>query len=54
MILLTGERDVATLNRLAQWRDSAVSGGLPIPFRKRWQPLRAGVENLWEYDHAEV
>ena len=30
-------------------------GGCPSPSRSdRWQPLRAGVVNLWEYDAAEV
>jgi uncharacterized protein (TIGR02680 family) len=40
---------------LLSWRDAATSGGLPVPARTdRWQPLRAGVVNLWEYDAAEV
>ena len=40
---------------LTAWRDSVISGGLPAPTRtERWQPLRAGVVNLWEYDAAEV
>ncbi|GAA4256396.1 TIGR02680 family protein [Dactylosporangium darangshiense] len=41
--------------QLVEWRDAATSGGLPQPYRRdRWQPLRAGVVNLWEYDAAEV
>ena len=37
------------------WRDTVVRGELPAPRRaERWQPLRAGVVNLWEYDAAEV
>src|SRR5437764_12961843 len=40
---------------LTSWRDTVVRGGLPAPRRaERWQPLRAGVVNLWEYDAAEV
>src|SRR5258705_12971567 len=41
--------------RLAAWRDAAISGEVPLAQRSdRWQPLRAGVVNLWEYDTAEV
>ncbi len=40
---------------LTSWRDTAMSGRLPAATRvERWQPLRAGVVNLWEYDAAEV
>jgi hypothetical protein len=40
---------------LTSWRDTIIRGGLPAPARsERWQPLRAGVVNLWEYDAAEV
>jgi hypothetical protein len=40
---------------LASWRDTVISGKLPVPTRTgRWQPLRAGLVNLWEYDAAEV
>lgn len=40
---------------LTSWRDTVICGGLPAPARtERWQPLRAGVVNLWEYDAAEV
>ncbi|MQY20109.1 TIGR02680 family protein [Nocardia macrotermitis] len=35
------------------WLQSALSGGLPTPGRLRWQPLRVGIANLWEYDDAE-
>ncbi|WP_028707411.1 SbcC/MukB-like Walker B domain-containing protein [Propionicicella superfundia] len=38
---------------LRAWRDAARSGGFPTPTRKRWQPLRAGVVNLWEFEVAE-
>ncbi len=39
---------------MSQWRDAAVSGGLPAPTRTdRWQALRAGVVNLWEFEVAE-
>jgi len=40
---------------LTSWRDIATGGGLPAAARmERWQPLRAGVVNLWEYDAAEI
>ena len=42
-------------DRLSDWRNAAVIGRLPAPSRSdRWQPLRAGLVNLWEYDTAEV
>ncbi len=48
------ERDLESV-RLSEWRDAAGSGQLPAPSRSdRWQPLRAGLVNLWEYDTAEV
>ncbi|WP_305783674.1 SbcC/MukB-like Walker B domain-containing protein [Symbioplanes lichenis] len=40
-------------NALARWRDAAAGGELPAPTRERWQILRAGVVNLWEFDAAE-
>ena len=44
-----------TLEELTSWRVAAIGGQLPEPVRSgRWQPLRAGVVNLWEYDTAEV
>jgi hypothetical protein len=44
-----------TLEELMSWRVAAIEGKLPAPVRSgRWQPLRAGVVNLWEYDTAEV
>jgi uncharacterized protein (TIGR02680 family) len=44
-----------TLEELTSWRVAAIEGKLPGPVRSgRWQPLRAGVVNLWEYDTAEV
>lgn len=42
-----------TDDELRAWRDAAQSGGLPVPTRERWQPLRAGVVNLWEFEAAE-
>ncbi|HEY2518940.1 MAG TPA: SbcC/MukB-like Walker B domain-containing protein [Streptosporangiaceae bacterium] len=39
---------------LTTWPDSVRDGGLPEPSRSgRWQLLRAGVVNLWEFDVAE-
>ncbi len=39
---------------LASWPDAVRDGGLPEPARSgRWQLLRAGVVNLWEFDVAE-
>src|SRR3954468_22850357 len=38
---------------LVGWRDAAEAGALPLPELRRWQPLRAGVVNLWEFDVAE-
>ena len=35
------------------WLAAATDGGLPEPGRPRWQPLRVGIVNLWEYDSAE-
>ncbi|HWE89496.1 MAG TPA: TIGR02680 family protein [Pseudonocardiaceae bacterium] len=35
------------------WLAAATGGGLPEPTRSRWQPLRVGIVNLWEYDDAE-
>ena len=46
---------MTTLDELTSWRVAAIEGGLPETVRSdRWQPLRAGVVNLWEYDSAEV
>ncbi|MFD3509297.1 TIGR02680 family protein [Nocardia sp. NPDC058666] len=36
-----------------EWLRAAQTGGLPEPRRSRWQPLRVGIANLWEYDDAE-
>lgn len=44
---------MSTDDELRAWRDAAVAGGLPQPHRERWQPLRAGVVNLWEFEAAE-
>lgn len=35
------------------WRDAASTGGLPVPAQQRWQPMRAGLVNLWEFEAAE-
>jgi hypothetical protein len=46
---------MTTLEELTSWRVAAITGQLPEPARSdRWQPQRAGVVNLWEYDAAEV
>ena len=43
-----------TDEQLTRWREAAIAGGLPEPSRRdRWQVLRAGVVNLWEFDEAE-
>ncbi|GAA4874848.1 TIGR02680 family protein [Saccharopolyspora cebuensis] len=36
-----------------RWLSAALSGELPEPRLRRWQPLRVGILNLWEYDQAE-
>lgn len=36
-----------------RWLAAAMTGGLPEPGLHRWQPLRVGIVNLWEYDQAE-
>ncbi|MFD7160929.1 hypothetical protein ACFV9C_40530 [Kribbella sp. NPDC059898] len=36
-----------------RWLAAARSGGLPESTSKRWQPLRVGIMNLWEYDDQE-
>lgn len=36
-----------------RWLSAAISGGWPEPSLSRWQPLRVGIVNLWEYDNAE-
>ena len=39
---------------LIAWRTAAENGEWPSPWREdRWQPLRAGVVNLWEFEVAE-
>lgn len=38
---------------LTAWCAAATDADLPTPTRSRWQQLRAGVVNLWEYDVAE-
>ena len=65
MTLLAGPRDAQRTGtvgpvgpgiadaELARWRDAAETGALPEPLRERWQPLRAGAVNLWEFDDAE-
>lgn len=40
--------------RLQRWRDDATSGALPdAASPSRWQQLRAGVVNMWEFEVAE-
>ncbi|MBF6346435.1 TIGR02680 family protein [Nocardia cyriacigeorgica] len=53
--MIGGEGDPATTadDLATEWLRSAISGGLPTPGRERWQPLRVGIANLWEYDDAE-
>ena len=36
-----------------RWLNAALTAQLPEPARARWQPLRVGIVNLWEYDQAE-
>lgn len=43
----------ATDTDLAAWRDAVAGGQLPTPHTERWQQLRSGVVNLWEFDTAE-
>ncbi|SDB93664.1 TIGR02680 family protein [Raineyella antarctica] len=39
---------------LSVWLAAAQAGGFPTPSREdRWQPMRAGVVNLWEFEAAE-
>ena len=38
---------------LQSWRKAFVGGGLPEPQLARWQALRAGVVNLWEFEAVE-
>ena len=46
---------MTTIEELTSWRVAAIEGRLPDSARAdRWQPLRAGLVNLWEYDAAEV
>lgn len=50
---MTTPGPAATDDQLAEWRDAVTTGGLPQPGSSRWQGLRAGVVNLWEFDIAE-
>lgn len=38
---------------LLAWRHAAANGDLPTPTRNRWQQLRGGVVNMWEFDVEE-
>ena len=38
---------------LLAWRQAAATGKLPVPTRQRWQQLRGGVVNMWEFDVEE-
>ena len=43
-----------TDDELVAWREAYLGRGLPRPTRQdRWQVLRGGVANLWEFDTAE-
>ena len=49
---MTAERvDPVDVGR--DWLAAATGGGLPEPTTARWQPIRVGIVNLWEYDDAE-
>lgn len=49
-----GPPDLGLDASLTAWLAAARAGGLPQPTRvDRWQPLRAGVIGLWEFDVAE-
>ena len=50
--LLDGQPDSVRLQPQA-WLQAALARGLPEPVLTRWQPLRVGIVNLWEYDNAE-
>lgn len=40
--------------QLCHWRDALTAGDLPVPLRSdRWQQLRAGVVNMWEFEVVE-
>lgn len=43
----------ATDEQLAAWRDAIGRAALPEPVRDRWQVLRGGCINLWEFEDAE-
>ncbi|WP_109529930.1 MULTISPECIES: TIGR02680 family protein [Nocardia] len=46
--------EIAATHQWGQdWLQAAQSRGLPTAGRARWQPLRVGIVNLWEYDDAE-
>ena len=47
---MTNQVDDAALQG---WREAFTSGGLPEPQLARWQALRAGVVNLWEFEAVE-
>ena len=32
--------------------DHTPTGDLPQPTTPRWRPLRAGLQNIWQYDHT--
>ncbi len=40
-------------NELKAWREAWQNGGFPMPRLDRWQVLRAGVVNLWEFEAVE-
>jgi uncharacterized protein (TIGR02680 family) len=49
----TAEPVAAARLEPSAWLEAALGSGLPEPVLTRWQPLRVGIVNLWEYDNAE-
>lgn len=43
----------STDEELLSWQQAASAGRLPEPVRDRWQQLRGGVVNMWEFDVEE-
>lgn len=41
---------VATVNRFERAARQILTGGLPVPIRERWQPLRAGLMNVFLFE----
>jgi len=52
--MTAGDTLAGASDNLRAWVDAAAGGGFPVPRRcDRWQPLRAGVVGLWEFDITE-